>query len=470
MKLSLTASALASLSLSAGSLFAQTPEYGVELLGPAQVVNDMNEVGAAVGWVLSGPTVQAFLASPGSYQLLPLPAGYQSAWAQGVNDAGVVVGSASTGSLPEFGQAVAWFPDGLGGFTTQLLGALPGHTMSVAYDVNNRGDIVGSSLVPGFQGGPTVWFNSPSGLLDLSSLGAPSSPKQVNDEGVVVGINGDLFDLDTLTPSPLPGLPAGWSGFQGWAINDHGELAGTAIHGGSARSAAIWTVAGGWQSISPAFGLSALVQAFDIGESGVAHAETPTPAAYLPGFGTHSLASLLIPSQQGQWSFPLALGGAVDDFGRIAVIAQDLQTGQSGVALLTPAGCAAPSRYCIAATNSSGAGASLGWAGTPSIVAGSFALLVQSAASSMPGAFYYGSGPLQLPFGDGFRCVGGTSWRLSVQTTDAAGAATRALDLSSAPGIAVGVTRYFQFWFRDPAGPGGSGFNLSDGLEVLVCD
>ena len=31
---------------------------------------------------------------------------------------------------------------------------------------------------------------------------------------------------------------------------------------------------------------------------------------------------------------------------------------------------------------------------------------------------------------------------------------------------ATGGTRYFQSWFRDPAGPCGSGFNLSNAMEV----
>ena len=28
----------------------------------------------------------------------------------------------------------------------------------------------------------------------------------------------------------------------------------------------------------------------------------------------------------------------------------------------------------------------------------------------------------------------------------------------------------FQLWYRDPMGPGGTGFNLSDGLSVTFCE
>ncbi len=314
---------------------AQLGTYTAELLGPGVVINDMNASGDVVGWTLDGG-VQAYLVGPGrDPTILPLLPGYNSAWAQGINDAGVIVGSTSAGSFPEFGEACSWTPDGQGGFDVALLGALPGHTQSVAYDVNNRGDIIGWSIFPGFQGGPTVWFNSPTGILDLGALGAPSGPKEINDEGVIVGISGPLFDIDTLTAMPLPTFPAGQSGFQGWAINDANGLAGTGFFG-SQRAAVSWTAAEGWSTISGVFGQSASVQAFDINASGLTVLEAPTPAAYFPGFGTVTLASLLVPEQQGEWSFFLALGEAVNDAGRIAAMGTEAKTGQSGVVLLTP--------------------------------------------------------------------------------------------------------------------------------------
>ncbi|MCA8977433.1 MAG: hypothetical protein KDC98_22110 [Planctomycetes bacterium] len=316
----------------------QAPQYRIELLGPGTLINDMNEAGEVVGWVSAGG-VQAFVVGPDhAHEILPLPTGYSSAWAQGINDHGVIVGSAATGNFPEFGQAVAWLPDGQGGYSVQFLGQLPGHTSSVAYDVNNRGDIVGVSIIPGFQGGPTVWFNSPSGVMNLGALGAPSSPKQINDEGVVVGISGGLFDIDTLQASPLPPLPTGWSGFQGWAINDYGDLAGKGLHG-SQISAAIWTAGGGWQSVSSRFGQSALVQAFDIDDQGLVTFATPAPALWVPGVGSSSMTALLPPSEQTNWTFSASLGSAVNDSGQIAVLATHVPSNTVGVALLTPMNC-----------------------------------------------------------------------------------------------------------------------------------
>jgi len=133
-------------------------------------------------------------------------------------------------------------------------------------------------------------------------------------------------------------------------------------------------------------------------------------------------------------------------------------------------GCAEPLSFCASTPNSSGAAASMGNSGSTSIAAGDFVLTCDGAPGEKNGVFFYGPNQIQLPFGDGFRCVGGSIVRTQVVQTDVAGAAALGLDLASASGIAPGVTQNFQFWFRDPGGPGGSGFNLSDGLEVGFCD
>lgn len=99
----------------------------------------------------------------------------------------------------------------------------------------------------------------------------------------------------------------------------------------------------------------------------------------------------------------------------------------------------------------------------------------------MPGQFalfYYGGAAVEVPFGDGYRCVGSGCcgiWRLNpVQPLDMFGDLGRDLDFTSPPAgagggkIAPGDTIYFQLWYRDPAA-GGSGFNLSNGLQATFC-
>ncbi|QDU68165.1 hypothetical protein [Engelhardtia mirabilis] len=429
-------------------------DYGAQFLGSGTVINDMNELGEVVGWTVAG-NVQAFIGGPERpYQFLPLPAGYSSAWAQGINDDSVVVGSVAAGGFPEFGEAAAWYPDGAGSWTVQLLGALPGQTQSVAYDVNNRGDIVGSSLFPGFGGGPTVWFNSPSGLLDIGSLGAPSSPKQINDEGVVVGINGGLFDIDTLTASPLPTLAADMTGFQGWAISDVGGLAGKALHG-SQISATRWTAAGDWQSLSVKFGQSASVQAFDINDSGLVYAEIPTPAAYVPGIGVQLLTSLLVPAQQGKWSFFTNLGGAANDAGQIAATGSG-PSGQSGVVLLTPVG----DLFTDLGGAVAGANGVPKLRGLSGLEAGDpVTVTLDHGLAGASGALLIGASQLSLPF------AGGTL----VPDPDlvvplVVGANQSHVYSATWPaGIPSGVSIWLQEWFLDPGAV--QGLSASNALQ-----
>jgi choice-of-anchor B domain-containing protein len=131
--------------------------------------------------------------------------------------------------------------------------------------------------------------------------------------------------------------------------------------------------------------------------------------------------------------------------------------------------------YCSAAPNSMGAGAILSATGSASLSANDLVLGVTGASAAQPGLFYYGSTQVAVPFGDGVRCVGGSTYRLNpVAFSDPSGAVSRAVDYTSAPAssgpgmIQAGDTWNFQFWYRDPAA-GGAGFNLSDGLSVVFC-
>jgi hypothetical protein len=141
-------------------------------------------------------------------------------------------------------------------------------------------------------------------------------------------------------------------------------------------------------------------------------------------------------------------------------------------------GCVEPTNYCVGAQNSVGSGAVMAGRGVPSISQNYFKVTADFAPPGQFGLFYYGPVPVQTPFGDGYRCVGAGSsgtFRLNPPVViDATGFAHRLLDFTqppegSGPGkIEVGSTWYFQFWYRDPAF-GGSGFNLSNGLEVVFC-
>ena len=128
--------------------------------------------------------------------------------------------------------------------------------------------------------------------------------------------------------------------------------------------------------------------------------------------------------------------------------------------------------YCVGAANSVGAGAAIGAVGSAS-VADQNLCLIGSGLPNTPSLFFYGPLQIQSAFGDGFRCVGGATTRIQPPQVAVGNVATKTIDFSvaSAAGIVTaamgGQALDFQLWYRDPMGPGGSGFNLTDGVEIV---
>lgn len=121
--------------------------------------------------------------------------------------------------------------------------------------------------------------------------------------------------------------------------------------------------------------------------------------------------------------------------------------------------------------NSTGAGASLAGTGSASIALDNLVLHAAGTAPQRAALALRASQALNggagLSFGDGLRCAGFGLVRLGVRITDAAGGATWGPGLASQAGLSAGQTSRFQVYYRDPvASPCGTGFNLTNALEV----
>ena len=155
-------------------------------------------------------------------------------------------------------------------------------------------------------------------------------------------------------------------------------------------------------------------------------------------------------------------------------IAADVGLDQNLNGVLDSCECNA-TNFCLAAGNSSGTQAIMSSAGSLSVSDNSFTLHVNGSKPLQFGMMFYGAQQQSVFYGEGMLCVMGPLFRLApVVLADNSGHAVYPLDFGSAPAangpgtINAFSTWNFQFWYRDPLG-GPSGFNFSDGLQVMFC-
>ena len=129
--------------------------------------------------------------------------------------------------------------------------------------------------------------------------------------------------------------------------------------------------------------------------------------------------------------------------------------------------CSLPVQTCQATENSTGQAAGIAWNGSTSVSAGDLVLRADHLPPGTPGFFFHGAQAVQVPLGNGLRCVGGGLVRLPVVHADAAGVAAQPFAAQD-HGLQAGATRHFQLYYRDPAA-GGEYFNFSDGLRITFC-
>lgn len=138
----------------------------------------------------------------------------------------------------------------------------------------------------------------------------------------------------------------------------------------------------------------------------------------------------------------------------------------------TPCPCGNSAGGAAGCANSTSNGAELAPSGSASLAANDLAFQAGNLPASQPALLFAGTtsvnGGSGLPFGDGLRCVGGVVQRLGTHTATVLGDANWDPGLLAGHGWNVGTTVRFQCWYRDPNGPCGSGWNLSNGVAINV--
>ncbi|WP_084181295.1 hypothetical protein [Polaromonas glacialis] len=147
---------------------------------------DLNDRGDIVG--VSGNEVKTAVAWPrkgGIISLGTLP-GFVHSEAVSITENGAIAGVAiGAGEFPNRSRAVLWQPGGVG---IRDLGTLNGGSDSRARDVNNRGEVVGTSSST--EGDRAFVWTAATGMLDLNSL--VTIPGLVMTDALSINKTGDI--------------------------------------------------------------------------------------------------------------------------------------------------------------------------------------------------------------------------------------------------------------------------------------
>lgn len=219
---------------------------------PEGSVADINDSGVAVG--AFRPTdshYDAFVLQGGALTLLPAPTDQAGAVAIAVNGPGVIVGgfvATDTGQL----RAVLWQKDASGQYAPFPLDNIDTAGLGQArpFDINDAGTVVGTASSPGLASTRAfVWQNHQSTLLPALPGGTRTRAVAVNASGVIVGtsdaadghvhavewVGGAVKRLTELSPD----LGVAGTDSSASAINARGDVVGES-HYLATQRATVW--------------------------------------------------------------------------------------------------------------------------------------------------------------------------------------------------------------------------------------
>ena len=220
-------------SLDGVNFFAFSYEAGVYTPLPATVfpvaAHGVNDAGVIIGSANAGPgPVQGFIFNAGSYAFFTRP-GWDNTWGRMINNAGLVTGY-SEDTVTGTSAGYIYNP-----FTSTFTDISPaGSVFTIAQGINAAGQVVGSAIIPG--SGANAFLREPGGSITLFQIGsAPTRARGINDVGLITGfmnvgtvVQGFVGNSGGFQTLMVPGSDATFPE----AINNAGQVAGLYQTGG----------------------------------------------------------------------------------------------------------------------------------------------------------------------------------------------------------------------------------------------
>lgn len=312
-----------------GSAVPEPGFYALEFVSTAATGIAMNDNGDVVGtsYVDTGcgstclPPLETVAWVSGVRKVLPAVPGLSPIAVKDINNSGWITGYA--GYDYSNAHAVVWKPSG-STYQTLDLGTLPGTTISTAAGLDDTGRVVGYSTTqffPPVGAAPFVWADS-TGMLDLTTQGAPIESPLAISSGGAVATPGFWYSLDTPTVvNTLAPPPTGFSGPGSYpaAINDAGDQARFQISTGTGFYPYLFRYhrEGTWKQIWPM--LAGNLSPYGIGsinnDGDITATVTGTGlVAYGPDGSAETLAGKLSPAYGGK---SVTVGGPINNAGEI---------------------------------------------------------------------------------------------------------------------------------------------------------
>lgn len=317
---------------------------------------DLNRRGQALGWGYLGEGVEVFLWDrKHGYKFIDELAHEQEIpvrAAANFNDRGQIVGTQSTGPDGAAVRAVIWKR----GKDLQVLEPVPGDNSSVAVDINNRGEVLGTSgpypSEPTIDVRSVVWDrHSRVTVIPEFPDSVGGTPYAINDAGQVIGAtNIPTDDLGYIVRGYLWDRKSGLRVIEGLAgdesssphaINNHGDVVGTSgFYDG--QHAIFWSEDTGVVDLGDLPGGPEISHASDINNHrqivGNASGQNGGEAVIWDAEGQmHNLNELLVRNAPDDQYLHLGSAREITDAGWITALGFDTRDHRHRTFLLTPA-------------------------------------------------------------------------------------------------------------------------------------